>query len=39
LTPTYVHLKQNLPLSYSFVGDVLDDGSAKAETCRMHIIK
>lgn len=39
LTPTYAHLEQNLPLSYSFVGDLTDEGSAKAETCRRHITK
>jgi hypothetical protein len=39
LTPTYAHLEQILPLSYSFVGDLPDDGSAKAETYRRHIIK
>jgi len=31
LAPTNAHLECNLPLSYSFVGDLPDDGSAKAQ--------
>ena len=38
LTP-HMHICKNLPLLYSFVGDFTDDGHAKAEICKRHIVK
>jgi len=34
-----MHKCNNLPLLYSFIGDLIVDGHAKAEICRRHFVK
>jgi hypothetical protein len=38
ITP-HMHIFNNLPLLYSFVRDLPEDGHADPETCRRHIVK